>query len=233
LDQNNSQNNNQNNKSPRPIGEGMIKLAAVMIGAAIVACCYSYTKVDEVIVRILILAMSLITIGVAVLMISAVIFARRADKSRNNFFLYDRKTKKEISVGELTFKEMRVRLLGFMSVFRHKGKIYIGDLLADGKTVPEQFKPLFCYELLYELATDDGLDAEMFLSFGPECADIFSRYLRQNQDYELALRLRSFIFDFAEGNKRVEEFREYMRGLGTHIEEKMMQYTKDNIEKFR
>jgi hypothetical protein len=137
----------------------MIKLAAVMIGAAIVACCYSYTKVDEVIVRILILAMSLITIGVAVLMISAVIFARRADKSRNNFFLYDRKTKKEISVGELTFKEMRVRLLGFMSVFRHKGKIYIGDLLADGKTVPEQFKPLFCYELLYELATDDGLDA--------------------------------------------------------------------------
>jgi hypothetical protein len=73
----------------------------------------------------------------------------------------------------------------------------------------------------------------MFLSFGPECADIFSRYLRQNQDYELALRLRSFIFDFAEGNKRVEEFREYMRGLGTHIEEKMMQYTKDNIEKFR
>ena len=233
MDQNNSQNNSQNQKSPRPLGEGVVKLAAIMIGAAVVACCYAYTKVDEVIVRILILAMSLVTVGVAVLLIAAVIFARRADKNRNNFFLYNRKTKKEISVGELTFKEMRMRLLAFMSIFRHKGKVYVGDLLVDDKNVPDHFKPLFCYELLYELATDDGLDAEMFLSFGPECADIFSRYLRENQDYELALRLRSFIFDFAEGNKRVEEFREYMGGLKAHIEAKMMEYTKENIEKFR
>ncbi len=228
-----NKNNLNENENPRPLGEGIIKLAAVLIGAAVVISCYSYTQVDEPFVQTVWYCVAAMLIVVASFLITVVVFARRADKHRNNFFLYDRKTRRDLPVSELTFGEMRKRLLGFMSIFRRRGKIFVGDLLVDEKAVPEHFKPLLCYEILYELATDDGMDAESFLSFGPECADVFSKYLRANEDYELAVNIRSFIFDFADGNKRIDEFKSFMSTKAKHIEGKMLDYARTNIEKFK
>ena len=223
----------QENKSPTPLGEGIMRLAAVLIGAAVIIACYSYTRVDEPLVRMVWYGIAAMAVILASFLITVVVFARRADKNKNNFFLYDRKTRRDLPVSALTFKELRKRLLGFMSIFRRRGKIYVGDLLMDEKNVPEHFKPLFCYELLYELATSDDMDAESFLSFGPECADVFSKYLRVNEDYELALNVSTFIFDFADGNKRIEEFKSFIGSKTEHIEGKMLDYVRRNIEKFK
>ena len=119
-----------------------------------------------------------------------------------------------------------------MTIFKRRGKLYIADLFDENPNIPEYFKPLFCYEILYELASDEGMDATAFLRFGGECADVFSKYLRENGDYELANRLRSFIIEHSEDNNNTEAFKEYMKTKKEHISEKMLGYAVKNIEKF-
>lgn len=228
-------NQKSNHKDAKPDNDGImkiIKFASVLIGIAIVIACYAYTRIENGMWQMLTYLIAAFVFSAAVFIIFVVIAGTRAGRHRGNFFLYDRKTKKELPVSALTFEHIRDRVLRLMAIFKYKGKLYIGDLFSDNINVPDQFKPLFCYEILYELATDDGMDAEAFLSFGNECADIFSRYLGQNGDHELAAKIRSYIFDFSSGNKGVEEFKGYMREQGEHIRSRMLKYTLDNINKF-
>ena len=216
----------------RELSIKIIKIASVIIAIAIVTACYGYTKLDEGIGQMMTYCVSITLCTIATVMILIATSIRRARKNRRNFFLYDKKKKANIEPSELTFDLVRTRICDFMSIFKHRGKLYIGDLFSDDATVPELFKPLFCYELLYELATGDGLEAGVFLSFGSECAEVFARYLRQNEDYELATRIYSYIVDFESGDKRIAEFKDYMSTMSQHIETKMLGYTKENIEKF-
>ncbi len=210
----------------------IIKLASVGIGASVILACYSYTRVEDVFRQLLLYVLSSVICIIAALLIMGAVAIGRAEKNRHNFFLYNRKNKAEMPIASLTVKEIRERLLEFMSIFKRRGKLYVGDLFEENPNIPEQFKPLFCYEILYELAAEDGIDAVAFLGFGGECAEIFTKYLRENEDYELATKLRSFILDFSTENNNSESFREYMRTKKEHIEEKMLKYTVKNIEKF-
>lgn len=211
----------------------VIKTASVGIAGAIVLACYAYTRVEDAVIQTVLYGIaSLISTFAGVFIIGAVSLGR-AEKNRKNFFLYDRKTKSEMPVSSLTFAEIRLRLLDFMAIFKRRGRLYVGDLFDENPHVPEHFKMLFCYEILYELATEDGgIDAKAFLGFGTECAEIFTKYLRQNGDYELATSIRGFIFDFSEENSNVESFKEYMRTQKEHIEKMALEYTRENIEKF-
>jgi hypothetical protein len=170
--------------------------------------------------------------ALAAVFIAGAISLGREEKNRKNFFLYDRKKKKEIEISALTLKDVRDRLIDFMSIFKRRGKLYIADLFDENPNIPEHFKPLFCYEILYELASDEGMDASAFLNFGGECADVFSKYLRENGDYELANKLRSFILEHSEENNNTESFKEYIKTKKEHISEKMLGYARQNIEKF-
>lgn len=209
----------------------LIKTASVIIGIAIIVFCFGYTKLDGM-GRAAAYVFGAILCFIATTLITVTMSARRAFKNRRNFFLYDKKKKTDISPAELTFDSVRSKICEFMSIFKHKGKLYIGDLFSNNATVPEHFKPLFCYELLYELATDDGLEAGVFLSFGSECAEVFAKYLRENEDYELANKVYAFIVDFEAGNRRTAEFKQYMNEQAEHIKSKMLGYAVSNIEKF-
>ncbi len=210
----------------------IIKLASVGIAGAVILACYSYTKVEDAASQILFYVLACLICTFSALFIMGAVAIGRAEKNRHNFFLFDRKKKENIPVSSLTVKEIREKLLEFMSIFKRRGKLYVGDLFENNPTIPEHFKPLFCYEILYELATDDGMDATAFLAFGGECADIFSKYLRENEDYELATSLRVFILDFSKEGNNTERFKEYIKTKKEHIEEKMLKYTVKNIEKF-
>ena len=210
----------------------IIKVASVMIAIAIVSACYGYTKADSDASRTVAYGIAWGLSIVGAFLIFTTLSAMRSLKNRRNFFLYDKKKKANISPAELTFDTVRKKICDFMSIFKHRGKLYVGDILSDSATVPEHFKPLFCYELLYELATDEGLDARIFLSFGNECADVFSKYLRMNEDYDLATNINLYISDISSGNGRVAEFKSYMSSQCDHIREKMLKYAVDNIEKF-
>ncbi len=232
MNPNNDQNRDLKAEQIREATIKMNKLAAVLIAIAVIAACYSYTKVTDGFLQMVIYWISAVLCMVASIFISTAFSVRRAQKHRRNFFLYDKKKKADILPSELSFETVRRRICEFMSIFKHRGKLYVGDLFSENATVPEHFKPLFCYELLYELATNDGLDAAVFLSFGSECADVFAKYLRQNEDYELANNIYSYIVDFESGNRRTAEFKEYINTKGEHIQSKMLGYAVDNIEKF-
>lgn len=211
---------------------GIVKIASVGIAIAIVLACYSYTKVVDSLTRMTLYIVASLIAAVAMLFIMGAIALSRAEKNKKNFFLYDRKKKADIPLSDLTVKIVRDKLLDFMSIFRRRGKLYIADLFDENPNIPESFKPLFCYEILYELACDEGIDANAFLSFGGECADVFSKYLRENEDFELATKLRSFIMEHSKENNNTESFKEYIKTKKEHISEKMLAYALKNIEKF-
>lgn len=231
---NQQQNNNQDiqKEKLREAGMKLIKIASVIVAAAIVTVCYAFTKVDNEATRTVVYGIGW---GLAILgsfIIFTTVSAMRSLNNRRNFFLYDKKKKADITPSELTFDTVRGKICEFMSIFKHRGKLYVGDILGESATVPEHFKPLFCYELLYELSINEGLDANVFLSFGDECANVFAKYLRQNEDYELATALYTYIVDFSQGNRRVSEFKAYMSSQKEHIQSKMLGYAVDNIDKF-
>ncbi len=210
----------------------LIKIASAVIAGAIILACFAYTQLDDALLKTVLYLVSSFISTVAGVFIFGALAIGREEKNRHNFFLYDRKRRSEIPISSLTVNTVREKLLEFMSIFKRRGKLYVGDLFEDDPNIPEYFKPLFCYEILYEIATDDGMDASAFLSFGGECAEIFTRYLRESEDYELATSLCTFIFEFSEENNNSALFKEYMKTKKEHIEEKMLKYTVQNIEKF-
>lgn len=212
----------------------LIKIASVGIAGAIVLACYAYTRVEDTLTQTVLFGTSSLISTVAGILIIGMLSLGRAERNRKNFFLYDRKKKTDIPLSSLTFIEVRRRLTDFMAIFKRRGKLYIGDLFEENPHIPESFKTLFCYEILYELAIEEGgINARTFLSFGGECADIFSKYLRENGDYELANGIRGFICDYSEENDNSVDFRDYIRAKKEYIEAKMLGYTKQNIDKFK
>ncbi len=212
----------------------IIKIASVGIAGAIVLTCYAYTQLEDAIVQTVLYGISSLIATFAGIFILGAVSLGRAEKNRHNFFLYDRRKKADIAVSELTLATVRERLIEFMSIFKRRGRLYIGELFDENPHIPEHFKPLFCYEILYELAVGEcSVDAVTFLGFGNECADIFTKYLRENGDYELATSIRSYIFDHSKQNDNSESFTEYLRTKKEHIEAKMLGYAVSNIEKFK
>lgn len=204
-----------------------------MIAIAIVLACFSYTKMEPGAAQIALYVLAGVIALIGGFIIFVIAYGTHLEKQKRNFFLYDKKLKKDISLDELTVARIRERLVMHMALFKHKGKLYVGDLF-DSKTliVPEIIKPLFCYELLCEIADENGANASVFLSFGIECADIFSKYLASNDDHELALKIKSYFFAYADDQSVSGEFREYVVSKKEHIEAKMLGYVKSNIEKF-
>lgn len=232
----NRNNNNNIDDIPQEAIEKMARrlsyVGAILIAVAVVGVCFSIAKIEIVSIKIVVAA---IAVAVGLIGIFLMIVAGIGGKElpvENNFFLYDKKSKQSIEVSELTISLVREKMVSFMASFKHRGKLYIGDLFDDRSQIPDHFKPLFCYELLCEISDENGADAETFLSFGYECAEIFSKYLSQNGDYELAMNVKSYILDFSNGKQNVSEFKSYLSSKRSHIEERMLDYTKSNIKKF-
>ena len=225
-------NDNQNREKNDEVGARIIRFGAILIAAAIVLGCYAYTKVEETMGRIglFVLAGFLLIVGAFIIFVVAV--GSRLERQKYNFFLYDRKARQDMPLEELTVEEIRRRLVELMSAFRYRGKLYIGDLFDERYTsVPEAIKPLFCYELLLQICEKPS-DSLLFLSYGDECGEIFDKFLTVSGDLELALNIKDYIGAFSEENDNSEEFLAFLLAKKQYIEEKMLDYTKDNIEKF-
>ena len=234
MDQNKKDRENARDAAMAEARMKLIKIASVGVAGGIVLACYSYTKVEDAILQTVFYgAASLIAVICGIIILGTVSLGREM-KSRRNFFLYDHREKKDIEVRELTVTRVREKLREFMSIFKHRGRLYVGELFDENPHIPEHFKPLFCYEILCELASGEGgIDAGTFLGFGRECAEIFSKYLRENKDYELATGINGFFCEYSPENNNSESFKEYLKAKKEHIEEKMLSYTIENIEKFK
>ena len=230
---------NQNNNLddiPKEFLETMSRrisnFGAILIGAAIIGVCFAIAKLDGETSRLLTIIISgaVGAVGIFLMIVAAV--GASETREKHNFFLYNRKRKQEMAISELTVSEIRKRLTEFMAAFKYRGKLYIGDLFDERQRIPEHFKTLICYEVLCQIADKSFAESENFLSFGKECADVFYTYLSQNGDYEIALKIKTYILDFSEGRATAEEFRGYIASKKQHFEEKMLDFTVKNIKKF-
>ena len=205
---------------------------AILIAAAIIGVCFAIAKIDDMTIKIIVAAISAVIGIVGAFIMIVVAIGLKEEGRKYNFFLYNKKKKQDMSVSELTISEIRGRLMAYMTSFKHRGKLYIGDLFDERQRIPEHFKILFCYELLCEIGDTKGADPEMFLSFGHECGEIFYRYLSQNGDHELGLKIKTFILEFGEGKENAQEFKNFIISKKQYLEEKMLDYTLNNIKKF-
>lgn len=229
-------NNNNLDDIPKEALETMARrmsnFGAILIGVAIIGICFAIAKLEGEFIRIAVIVLAGLVgiVGIFLMIIAAV--GIRNEFPKHNFFLYDKKAKKDIAPSELTVSLVRERISLFMSSFKRRGKLYIGDLFDPRMRISDPFKTLFCYEILCEIGEKSGADPATFLSFGLECADTFYTYLAFNGDHELALKLKSFILDFSEGHENAEEFASFLSSKKEYMEEKMLDFTVKNIKKF-
>ena len=207
------------------------RFGAILLAVGIIMYCFAIVKVEDNFSRFSLSLFACLIGGIGIFVMVVVALGSRAEKNMHNFFLYNKKKKQNMALSELSIAEIRGRLTDFMAAFKFRGKLYIGDLFDERNRIPEHFKILFCYELPCEISENQA-DAEIFLSFGKECADIFTEYLTKNGDGELATNIRGYILDFSGGDKRIDEFRELIISQKERLEEKMLDYTVKNIEKF-
>lgn len=226
-------NNNQDNKHQRNY-DGIYKVCAVMAAVAIVLACFAVAKVEDVFLKIVLFGISGTLLFFSIVFIAAVAGAKKIAKGNFNYFLYDKKTRQNASVEQLTFSETRKRIQKYMAMFKKGGKLFLGDLFDEKNNIPEAFHPLFCYELLYELSEDceNTERARIFLSFGKECADAFSKNLAYAGDTELSRKIQFYFAEYETGQNILSDFCRYISELRPHLEESVVKYTKEHINEF-
>ena len=115
---------NQNNhpeEIPREelekISRRISNFGAILIAVAIIGVCFAVAKIDDLTVKIIVAVVACFIGAVgAFLMIIAAVGAREAGR-KDNFFLYNKKTKTNIDVSELTVAEVRGRLTSLMASY--------------------------------------------------------------------------------------------------------------------
>ena len=213
------------------INEKITRFGAILIALGIIAFCFALAKLENGFSRVFVMIIAGILGVVGIFTISVAVSDSRAIKNKRNFFLYDRKKKRNVELSELKIESVREKIGEFLAAFKIKGKLFIGDIFDERNRIPEHFKILFCYELLCQIAEHKS-NSKVFLALGNECAAVFEKYLLITGDGELSAAIRSHFLKFSSGEDNSEEFAEFIKSKEEHIKEKMLDYVKENISKF-
>ncbi len=213
--------------------ERLVRIGSVMVALAIIGICFAIARVEDIIIKIAIIAFSGMLIFIGGLFIASVVYLKHHETHKKNYILYDKKTKSDISLEQVNFELVRGKLLDYMSVFRRGKQLYVGELFIDTPWTIEGMKTLVCYELLYELATKkDIVGCKNFLGYGAECSGIFSKYLIENKDFDLSANVAKYFTEYAQNKDAAKEFCEYIDTQKVHIEKRVVEFVKANPEKF-
>lgn len=227
-------NNNDNNHSLAADFSPLYKFCAVLIAIAIVLAAFTYTKVEGVVIQLSLFSLSGLLLTFSTFLLITARKAKKLSQRKVNYFLYDRKTDGERNVDTLTFDEIRIKIQKYMGMFKRGKRLYLGDLFDERVNIPKAFRPLFCFELLYEMSDDKNPHgrAKTFLSFGVECAGAFYAHLSSAGECQLAEDLKRFFEDYAEGKNNEEEFSLYLKSQKEHIQLSIVKYLKEHINEF-
>lgn len=211
----------------------MLAVAAIsLIGAILIfalgvpAAGSSLTKVLTVIEGILALAMAAL-LGYIVLM------SRDNDA---NFFLYDRKTCKNIKPEDLTFDRVNSRMGYYMSLIStSQEQMWCKDILGrenDHFGPEDVYKPLAAYKMLYDLIELDRQESwELFNEADSEVISSLIAALKMNDEDEMGKTVR-YLHETAEGPHDIERLRDFLTGNAKYIRRRMLKYINDNLEWF-
>ena len=173
----------------------------------------------------------LMVLGCALLLFAAAL----GESEKANFFLYDAKTKSNISVDELDFAQINRKMSFVMTtlasssaaawnenVFSEENEIF-----ADGD---DAFVPLVAYKMLYDLCERANEEVwQNYIDADESLIDAISAAIELNDDHDLGKAFR-FLHQNAEGDyERTEKF---LSDNKKYIQNKMIKYVKANIDRF-
>ncbi len=158
-------------------------------------------------------------------------FAVLVSSSKPNYFLYDARTKKNMSLQKLNFQVINAKMNKFLSNYAaSEGKLW-NERTFDNPylDMPAEFKPLVAYKMLYSLAEKDVEAGWSCLENSSEATIAFiCDGLAANND-------TAFADTMAQINVRpmnIKVARDYLVKNKKYIQGKMTKYVIDNINLF-
>lgn len=178
-----------------------------------------------------ILAVELILLGAAILAFT--ILSHDGDA---NFFLYDRKSKRNISEDELSFERINSRMGYYMTLISSsQEQMWTKNVLAGANVRFGQgfvYKPLVAYKMLYDLIELDRPETwELFTGADADVISTLCRVLASCGEKDMADTLLD-AYEGAESVQDVEWVRDFIMGNAKYIRRRMREYVLKNIEEF-
>lgn len=149
-----------------------------------------------------------------------ILFVAALNSSRHNAFLYDRKTKTEIPLEELTWERVEGRLVGYFAYYFRSRR-----LLA---TMPDVIRPLFlpCYLLQFKEAQDADVDRLLKNKEMIDSAVLALDKLGLGDDG------RQLLYHFGAYEGDPVPFRAFITAAEPRFREKITDYVKAHIDEF-
>ena len=195
-------------------------------------------------ILVLVLSLTVIqnTVTRVIMIITAVLFLALAGEvfylfwiagdSRANYFLYDSRQGRNISVQKLAFQTVNVRMNRFLSGYApSEGKLWTDKILDNPYLeMDDAFKPLVAYKLLFDLAEHDSESGwKCFELASYETVEFLCHALETSGDEEMAQNLRQMK---AATPINLKYVRDYLVRNRQYLKEKMRRYVCDNIQQF-
>ncbi len=203
--------------------------SGVALVAAILLFVLSLTVIQNVATRVIMIITSVLFLALAVEVFYLFMIA---GDSRANYFLYDSRQGRNISVQKLAFQTVNVRMNRFLSGYASsEGKLWTDKILDNPYLeMDDAFKPLVAYKLLFDLAEHDSESGwKCFEMASYETVEFLCAALEMSGDDEMAQNLRQMKAAMPINLKYV---RDYLVRNRQYLKEKMRRYVCENIQKF-
>lgn len=207
----------------------------------ILACATAFALVISIVLFVLALALELDTLPKIILILVSVLclaltvelgyFTYLMIDKNPNYFLYNPQTRRNISVQKLTFQTINARMNRFLSGYASsEGKIWNERVLDNPYLeMPEEFKPLVAYKMLFGLADKDAEAGWKCLENASDDTVAFiCNGLKLNGDGELATNLTQML----QKPVNMAVVRDYLVRNKRYLQSKMTKYVVENIDNF-
>lgn len=211
----------------------LLAMAAVGIIGGIVLFPAVVAQAEAAFVAVVasILAVELILLGLAILA-----FTVLAHDGDANFFLYDRKTQRNLDEEELTFERINSRMGYYMTLISSsQEQLWNKNVLASENIRFGQnqvYKPLVAYKMLYDLIELDRPETwELFTGADAAVISTLCRVLSSCGEKDMSATLMD-AYEGAESVGDIEWVRDFIMGNAKYIRRRMRDYVLKNIEEF-
>lgn len=180
---------------------------------------------DSVLTKILIFICSTLLIILALLYIFVILLSRN---NVPNFFLYDEKTNRNISIEQLDYESVSSRLDNFIERMGGMDFLIQRRGLENGNFgIGAILRPVIVYRLLYRSALDDNV----LMLIGTSDDRVFSvifRCLEEAGDKDMA----SVVQRYHNNSVNADNFKRFLINNQKYIQGRTMAYISKNIERF-
>ncbi|MBE6694552.1 MAG: hypothetical protein E7589_07295 [Ruminococcaceae bacterium] len=211
----------------------IIAASALTFVGGILILIFGIAAAGSSLTKVLVAIEGVLAMLIGLILAYVVLLARDNDA---NFFLYDRRTSKNIKPEELTFERINSRMGYYMSLISSsQEQMWQKNVLGrenDRFGPNDVYKPLAAYKMLYDLSELDRMESwVLFNEADAEVIGSLTAALKMNGEEEMCRTLQ-FLYDEAMGPEDVERVRDFVMGNAKYLRRRMQKYILDNIEWF-